>query len=59
MSIQVNVNAEDVDQEATGPLIRVEQPQTVVIFGGTGDLTRRKLLPALLRRDGVDRFLKP
>jgi len=47
MSIQVNVNAEDVDQEATGPLIRVEQPQTVVIFGGTGDLTRRKLLPAL------------
>jgi len=29
------------------PDVRVEHPQTVVIFGGTGDLTRRKLLPAL------------
>jgi len=29
------------------PDLRVEDNQTVVIFGGTGDLTRRKLLPAL------------
>lgn len=37
------------------PVVRVEQPQTVVIFGGTGDLTRRKLLPALyaLAQEGL------
>jgi glucose-6-phosphate 1-dehydrogenase len=37
------------------PTVRVEQAQTVVIFGGTGDLTRRKLLPALyaLAQDGL------
>jgi len=29
------------------PDVRVEQPLTLVIFGGTGDLTRRKLLPAI------------
>lgn len=29
------------------PEMTIEDPQTVVIFGGTGDLTRRKLLPAL------------
>lgn len=29
------------------PDVRVEHPLTLVIFGGTGDLTRRKLLPAL------------
>jgi len=27
--------------------IKVEEPVTFVIFGATGDLTRRKLLPAL------------
>lgn len=25
----------------------VEQPTTIVIFGASGDLTRRKLIPAL------------
>ncbi|MGA0333928.1 MAG: glucose-6-phosphate dehydrogenase [Kiritimatiellia bacterium] len=29
------------------PDVQIEDSQTVVIFGGTGDLTRRKLLPAL------------
>ena len=29
------------------PAVRVNDPLTVVIFGGTGDLTRRKLLPGL------------
>ena len=29
-------------------------PQAVVIFGGTGDLTRRKLVPALLRLFALD-----
>ena len=29
------------------PDIMIEDSQTLVIFGGTGDLTRRKLLPAL------------
>lgn len=29
------------------PEVRVEDSQTLVIFGGTGDLTRRKLLPAM------------
>ena len=28
---------------------RVADPCTIVIFGATGDLTARKLLPALLR----------
>jgi glucose-6-phosphate 1-dehydrogenase len=29
--------------------VRVPQPLTLVIFGGTGDLARRKLIPALFR----------
>jgi len=33
------------------PDMRVEDPQTLVIFGGTGDLTRRKLLPAMFAMD--------
>jgi glucose-6-phosphate 1-dehydrogenase len=28
---------------------RTPEPVTLVIFGGTGDLARRKLLPALFR----------
>ena len=47
MSVHINVNAGSDDADAGEPLIRVEDSQTVVIFGGTGDLTRRKLLPAL------------
>ena len=35
--------------------VKVNEPVTIVIFGATGDLTRRKLLPALytLFRDGA------
>ena len=35
--------------------VRVPQPQVLVIFGATGDLTRRKLMPAVYRLfcDGV------
>ena len=31
------------------PPVRVTEPFTVVVFGATGDLTARKLVPALLR----------
>jgi glucose-6-phosphate 1-dehydrogenase len=44
----------------TVPAARVADPCTMVIFGAAGDLTKRKLLPALLnlRRSGLlsDRF---
>jgi glucose-6-phosphate 1-dehydrogenase len=33
------------------PDVRIEDSQTVIIFGGTGDLTRRKLLPAMFAMD--------
>ena len=41
---------------ATGlPVARIPDPSTMVIFGATGDLTRRKLLPSLfvMHRQGV------
>jgi glucose-6-phosphate 1-dehydrogenase len=38
------------------PDLRVEDSQTVIIFGGTGDLTRRKLLPALFAMDVENRL---
>ena len=31
-------------------------PFTLVVFGATGDLARRKLLPAMLHRDLAVRF---
>jgi glucose-6-phosphate 1-dehydrogenase len=34
---------------ATAAALRVNAPSTVVIFGATGDLTGRKLVPAFLR----------
>ncbi len=36
-------------------VVRISDPCTIVIFGATGDLTRRKLVPALynLRREGL------
>ena len=37
------------------PFVPVE-PFDLVIFGGTGDLSRRKLLPALFRRDRAGQF---
>jgi glucose-6-phosphate 1-dehydrogenase len=33
-------------------------PTTMVIFGATGDLTRRKLLPALYRLESLKMLLK-
>ncbi len=47
MSPTVNLHPSHAPHEGRLPDVRVEQPQTLVIFGGTGDLTRRKLLPAL------------
>ncbi len=41
---------------ATGlPVVRIPEPSTMVIFGATGDLTRRKLLPSLyvMHQEGV------
>ena len=37
------------------PVARIPEPSTMVIFGATGDLTRRKLLPSLyvMHREGV------
>ncbi|MCC5848079.1 MAG: glucose-6-phosphate dehydrogenase [Verrucomicrobia bacterium] len=46
MSRVINIHHEP-DTGSRLPEIRVEHPLTLVIFGGTGDLTRRKLLPAL------------
>ena len=42
-----------IDRGATAA--RMSDPCTIVIFGATGDLTRRKLVPALynLRREGL------
>jgi len=46
MSRIINVQHEHPEASRL-PEVRVEEDLTVVIFGGTGDLTRRKLLPAL------------
>ncbi len=52
MSAKVNFHSSATDSSTTRiPDVRVEDSQTVVIFGGTGDLTRRKLLPALYAMD--------
>ncbi|MDF3129640.1 glucose-6-phosphate dehydrogenase [Kiritimatiellaeota bacterium B1221] len=48
MSPVINIHHSSSDsQSGRIPDLIVEDSQTVVIFGGTGDLTRRKLLPAL------------
>ena len=49
-SIQVTAR----ETSADAAILRVEQPSTVVILGATGDLTLRKLIPALfnLYREG-------
>jgi glucose-6-phosphate 1-dehydrogenase len=43
---QVTVNPQDI-QKSKGAKERVPEPGIVVIFGASGDLTKRKLLPAL------------
>ncbi len=47
MSPTLHLNPLTTSDAGQLPHVTVQQPQTVVIFGGTGDLTRRKLLPAL------------
>ena len=44
---EVRVSPEDVKQAASQAQERIPEPGVVVIFGASGDLTKRKLLPAL------------
>jgi glucose-6-phosphate 1-dehydrogenase len=52
----LNVHASSPQSEQRLPEVRIEDDQTVVIFGGTGDLTRRKLLPALFAMEAESRL---
>ncbi|MGH9605960.1 MAG: glucose-6-phosphate dehydrogenase [Terracidiphilus sp.] len=45
-TVQMRVRAEDLPQVPRGKE-RIPEPGIMVIFGGSGDLTKRKLLPAL------------
>src|SRR5579859_5118848 len=53
-TIQMRVSPEDLSQVPKGKE-RIPEPGILVIFGGSGDLTKRKLLPALfhLRQAGL------
>jgi glucose-6-phosphate 1-dehydrogenase len=44
---EVKISPEDVQQAAARTNERIPEPTVVVIFGASGDLTKRKLLPAL------------
>jgi len=44
---EVRVSPEDVKQASSQVHERIPEPSVVVIFGASGDLTKRKLLPAL------------
>ena len=44
---EVRVSPEDVRQAASQVHERIPEPSVAVIFGASGDLTRRKLIPAL------------
>jgi glucose-6-phosphate 1-dehydrogenase len=44
---EVRISPEDVKQAASQVHERIPEPSVVVIFGASGDLTKRKLLPAL------------
>jgi hypothetical protein len=44
---EVRISPEDVKQAASQVKERIPEPTAVVIFGASGDLTKRKLLPAL------------
>ena len=44
---EIRVSPEDVKQAASQVHERIPEPGVVVIFGASGDLTKRKLLPAL------------
>ena len=55
MSRILNVHSSS-SSESQLPEVQIEDSQTVVIFGGTGDLTRRKLLPALFAMEAEGRL---
>lgn len=44
---ELRISPEDVKQAASHNEERIPEPSVVVIFGASGDLTKRKLLPAL------------
>ena len=46
-TVQMKVSAEDLSQLPKGGGERIPNPGIMVIFGASGDLTKRKLLPAL------------
>ena len=47
-TIEMKISPEDIGQASTGTG-RTPEPVIMVIFGASGDLTKRKLLPALFR----------
>ena len=49
-TIQMKVNPEDLSQVPPSKE-RIPEPGIMVIFGASGDLTKRKLLPALFHLD--------
>jgi glucose-6-phosphate 1-dehydrogenase len=52
-TIQMRVSPEDLSQVPKGKE-RIPEPGILVIFGGSGDLTKRKLLPALFHLRQAD-----
>lgn len=56
MARHLNIHPTHDSSDQRLPDVRIEDPQTVVIFGGTGDLTRRKLLPALFAMEAEGRL---
>ena len=52
-TIQANVRPEDLSHLTKGPE-RIPDPGILVIFGASGDLTKRKLLPALFHLRQAD-----
>ena len=53
------VSVEQASAGAGGPPVRVTEPFTAVVFGATGDLTARKLVPALFRLSRGGFFVAP
>jgi glucose-6-phosphate 1-dehydrogenase len=50
---QMKVTPEDLSKVPTTPSERIPEPTIIVIFGASGDLTKRKLLPALFHLEQV------
>jgi glucose-6-phosphate 1-dehydrogenase len=51
-TVQIRVNPEDLSQVPQGNE-RIPEPGILVIFGASGDLTKRKLLPALFHLEQI------